>query len=131
MRFTMLMTDMFAGKFELDSSVIASSVVASTGQRAGTTQVNGCQVTVGGAMTTSYWAKNGAPVTSYNFMVGGTDSDRAQAWNTIIGSQTATSSSSTQRSSSTRSSTSSSANNTNQSSETQTATSEQANNDSP
>ncbi|MGO0042768.1 hypothetical protein, partial [Streptococcus suis] len=71
------------------------------------------------------------PVTSYNFMVGGTDSDRAQAWNTIIGSQTPTSSSSTQRSSSTRSSTSSSANNTNQSSETQTATSEQANNDSP
>ncbi|HEL2515989.1 TPA: penicillin-binding protein [Streptococcus suis] len=123
--------DMFAGKFELDSSVIASSVVASTGQRAGTTQVNGRQVTVGGAMTTSYWAKNGAPVTSYNFMVGGTDSDRAQAWNTIIGSQTPTSSSSTQRSSSTRSSTSSSANNTNQSSETQTATSEQANNDSP
>ncbi len=49
--------DMFAGKFELDSSVIASSVVASTGQRAGTTQVNGRQVTVGGAMTTSYWAK--------------------------------------------------------------------------
>ncbi|CYV25236.1 TPA: penicillin-binding protein [Streptococcus suis] len=123
--------DMFAGKFELDSSVIASSVVASTGQRAGTTQVNGRQVTVGGAMTTSYWAKNGAPVTSYNFMVGGTDSDRAQAWNTIIGSQTPTSSSSTQRSSSTRTSTSSSANNTNQSSETQTATSEQANNETP
>ncbi|HEM2549375.1 TPA: penicillin-binding protein [Streptococcus suis] len=124
-------SNMFSGKFELDSSVISSTVVASTGQRAGTVQVNGRQVTIGGATTTSYWAKNGAPVTSYNFMVGGTDSDRAQAWNTIIGSQTPTSSSSTQRSSSTRSSTSSSANNTNQSSETQTATSEQPNNDSP
>ncbi|HEL2384216.1 TPA: penicillin-binding protein [Streptococcus suis] len=124
-------SNLFSGKFELDSSVISSTVVASTGQRAGTVQVNGRQVTIGGATTTSYWAKNGAPVTSYNFMVGGTDSDRAQAWNTIIGSQTPTSSSSTQRSSSTRSSTSSSANNTNQSSETQTATSEQPNNDSP
>lgn len=124
-------SSLFAGKFELDSSVISSTVVASTGQRAGTVQVNGRQVTIGGATTTSYWAKNGAPVTSYNFMVGGTDSDRAQAWNTIIGSQTPTSSSSTQRSSSTRSSTSSSANNTNQSSETQTATSEEPNNDSP
>ncbi|WP_105208954.1 penicillin-binding protein PBP1B [Streptococcus suis] len=80
--------DMFAGRFELDSSVIASNVVASTGQRAGATQVNGRQVMVGGATTTSYWAKNGAPVTSYNFMVGGTDSDRAQAWNSIFGSQT-------------------------------------------
>ncbi|WP_105116793.1 penicillin-binding protein PBP1B [Streptococcus suis] len=80
--------DMFAGRFELDGSVIASNVVASTGQRAGATQVNGRQVMIGGATTTSYWAKNGAPVTSYNFMVGGTDSDRAQAWNSIFGSQT-------------------------------------------
>lgn len=86
--------EMFAGRFELDSSVIASNVLASTGQRAGATQVNGQQVSVGGATTTSYWAKNGAPVTSYNFMVGGTDSDRAQAWNSIFGSNNRTSSSS-------------------------------------
>ncbi|HFI0617973.1 TPA: penicillin-binding protein PBP1B [Streptococcus suis] len=89
-------SDMFSGKFELDNSVISSNVVSSTGQRAGTVQVNGRRVTIGGATTTSYWAKNGAPVTNYNFMVGGTDSDKRQAWNTIIRSQTTTSSSSTQ-----------------------------------
>ena len=118
-------SDMFSGKFELDSSVISSNVVSSTGQRAGTVQVNGRQVTIGGATTTSYWAKNGAPVTNYNFMVGGTDSDKRQAWNTIIGSQTTTSSSSTQRSSSSRSSgTSSSSSNNDQDTDTQTSSSD-------
>lgn len=93
--------DMFAGRFELDGSVIASNVVASTGQRAGATQVNGRQVMISGATTTSYWAKNGAPVTSYNFMVGGTASDRTQAWNSIFGSQaTSTSNNGTNSSSS-------------------------------
>ncbi|WP_313449645.1 penicillin-binding protein PBP1B [Streptococcus parasuis] len=118
-------SDMFSGKFELDSSVISSNVVSSTGQRAGTVQVNGRQVTIGGATATSYWAKNGAPVTNYNFMVGGTDSDKRQAWNTIIGSQTTTSSSSTQRSSSSRSSgTSSSSSNNDQDTDTQTSSSD-------
>ncbi|HEM6310022.1 TPA: penicillin-binding protein [Streptococcus suis] len=117
--------DMFAGRFELDGSVIASNVVASTGQRAGATQVNGRQIMIGGATTTSYWAKNGAPVTSYNFMVGGTDSDRAQAWNSVVGSAT----NSNQSSNSTRpSSSSSSATNTSPSSETQPTTSQQENN---
>lgn len=118
-------SDMFSGKFELDRSVISSNVVSSTGQRAGTVQVNGRQVTIGGATTTSYWAKNGAPVTNYNFMVGGTDSDKRQAWNTIIESQTTTSSSSTQRSSSSRSSgTSSSSSNNDQDIDTQTSSSD-------
>lgn len=118
-------SDMFSGKFELDRSVISSNVVSSTGQRAGTVQVNGRQVTIGGATTTSYWAKNGAPVTNYNFMVGGTDNDKRQAWNTIIGSQTTTSSSSTQRSSSSRSSgTSSSSSNNDQDTDTQTSSSD-------
>ena len=118
-------SDMFSGKFELDRNVISSNVVSSTGQRAGTVQVNGRQVTIGGATTTSYWAKNGAPVTNYNFMVGGTDSDKRQAWNTIIGSQTTTSSSSTQRSSSSRSSgTSSSSSNNDQDTDTQTSSSD-------
>ncbi|MEG3312977.1 penicillin-binding protein PBP1B [Streptococcus parasuis] len=81
---------MFAGKFELDKSVISSSVVASTGQRPGTTQVNGRQFTVSGALTTSYWAKNGAPVTSYKFMVGGTESDYSKAWATVFGSTNGT-----------------------------------------
>ena len=118
-------SDMFSGKFELDNSVISSNVVSSTGQRAGTVQVNGRQVTIGGATTTSYWAKNGAPVTNYNFRVGGTDSDKRQAWNTIFGSQTTTSSSSTQRSSSSRSSgTSSSSSNNDQDTDTQTSSSD-------
>ncbi|MGQ7387414.1 penicillin-binding protein PBP1B [Streptococcus suis] len=118
-------SDMFSGKFELDNSVISSNVVSSTGQRAGTVQVNGRRVTIGGATTTSYWAKNGAPVTNYNFMVGGTDSDKRQAWNTIIGSQTTTSSSSTQRSNSSRSSgTSSSSSNNDQDTDTQTSSSD-------
>ncbi|MGV3145282.1 penicillin-binding protein [Streptococcus suis] len=83
-------SSMFAGKFELDKSVISSSVVASTGQRPGTTQVNGRQFTVSGALTTSYWAKNGAPVTSYKFMVGGTESDYSKAWTTVFGSTNGT-----------------------------------------
>lgn len=75
---------LFDGKFVLADGVIASSVLASTGQAPGTTQYNGRSYSVSGAMTTSYWAKNGAPVTSYNFMVGGTNSDRARAWNTLF-----------------------------------------------
>lgn len=106
--------ELFTGRFELDSSVISSTVVTSTGQRAGTVQVNGRQVTVGGATTTSYWAKNGAPVTNYRFMVGGTEADYQTAWNSLFGNQqrrTTSSSSNSRTGSSSRSSSSSSANN--------------------
>ncbi len=127
--------DLFAGRFELDSSVIALSVVASTGQRPGTVQVNGRQVAVGGAMTTSYWAKTGAPVTSYNFMVGGTDSDRAQAWNSIVGTTEQNSSSSTQGSGSSSSTNSSNSttpgSSRGQGTDTQASTDNQDNEDSP
>ncbi|MDG3132594.1 penicillin-binding protein PBP1B [Streptococcus suis] len=116
--------ELFAGRFNLDSTVIASNVVASTGQRGGVVQVNGRQITVGGSTTTSYWSKNGAPATTYNFMVGGTSSDRAQAWNSIVGTQIPTPSSSSNGRSS--SSTSSS-----QSSDTETATSSQDGENSP
>lgn len=91
---------LFEGRFGLSDGVIASSVLSSTGQRPGTTQYNGRSITVYGAQTTSYWAKNGAPVTSYNFMVGGTDSDRSQAWNSLFGSPAKKSSSSKKPSSS-------------------------------
>lgn len=77
--------DLFVGRFDLDDSVIVSNVVASTGQAPGVVQVNGRPVMVNGSLTTSYWAKNGAPTTNYNFMIGGTESDRAQAWNSIVG----------------------------------------------
>ncbi|WP_155997486.1 penicillin-binding protein PBP1B [Streptococcus ruminantium] len=115
--------DMFTGRFELDRSILASNVLASTGQRPGMAQVNGRQVTVGGVVTTSYWAKNGAPVTNYNFMIGGTDNDRAQAWNSILSSQTNVPDSS--------SNSSSQATQTTQTSETQTATDEQNSDDFP
>ena len=95
---------LFDGQFALADGVIASSVLASTGQGAGTTQYNGRSYTVSGAMTTSYWAKNGAPVTSYNFMVGGTSSDKARAWNTLFPVKSSSSSSSKPSSSSSSSS---------------------------
>lgn len=92
-------TSLFTGRFELDNSVIASSVLASTGQRAGTVQVNGQSFSVSGPLTTSYWAKNGAPVTGYKFMVGGTESDYQKAWNSLFGSTNRRSSSSSSSSS--------------------------------
>lgn len=103
--------NLFEGKFELDSSVIASSVLASTGQKTGTVSYNGGTYTLGGSLTTSYWAKNGAPAASYDFMIGGTSSDKATAWNTLFGSNTqkkTTSSSSTSKSSSSTTTSSSS-----------------------
>ncbi|WP_394404979.1 penicillin-binding protein PBP1B [Streptococcus sp. 20-1249] len=90
----------FSTAFSLDDSVIASSVLASTGQRPGTAQVNGRSITVSGAATTSFWAKNGAPVTSYHFMIGGTDSDKARAWSSLFGSSNNNNKTSTTKSSS-------------------------------
>lgn len=86
--------ELFQGQFELDKSVISSGVLRSTGQQPGTSQVNGKSFTSSGATITSYWAKNGAPVTTNNFMVGGTDSDRATAWNTVFAPPSTSSSSS-------------------------------------
>ena len=95
------------GSFELDESVIASTVLASTGQKAGTVTYNGGTYTLDGSTTTSYWAKNGAPSASYDFMIGGTSSDKATAWNSLFGSKSSSTKSSSS-SSSTRSSTSTS-----------------------
>jgi penicillin-binding protein len=77
-------------KFILSDDVIRSTVLTTTGQQAGTAIVNGRQITVSGSTTTSYWAKNGAPVTSYDFMIGGTDSDKQKAWNAAFSSTTTT-----------------------------------------
>ncbi|MTB63864.1 penicillin-binding protein [Streptococcus sp. zg-86] len=100
--------DLFAGRFQLDDSVIASSVLTSTGTRPGTVQVNGSPITLGGAMTTSYWARNGAPIANYHFMIGGTNNDYAKAWSALRPAPpkpTPKSSSSTSSSSTTTSST--------------------------
>ncbi|MFA9413190.1 penicillin-binding protein PBP1B [Streptococcus sp. E29BA] len=75
-------------RFNLAPETISSSVLTSTGMQAGTVMVNGRQISVGGATTVSYWAKNGAPVTTSDFMVGGSASDRQQAWTAIVGVQT-------------------------------------------
>ncbi|HFU4203959.1 TPA: penicillin-binding protein PBP1B [Streptococcus suis] len=103
---------LFQGKFELDSDVISSNVLVSTGLRPGTVQVNGQSITVSGATTTSYWAKSGAPAMTYKFMIGGTDSDYAQAWNSL-GIRTTN-----------RSSTSNSSNNSSSNSSTSTSSEE-------
>lgn len=112
--------ELFSGRFTLDDSVIASNVVTSTGQRPGSVQVNGRTINVSGATTTSYWAKNGAPVTNYRFMVGGTEADYQTAWNSLFGNQqrrTTSSSSNSRTGSSSSSSSSSSANNNDEDSE--------------
>lgn len=106
--------ELFSGRFTLDDSVIASNVVTSTGQRPGSVQVNGRTINVSGATTTSYWAKNGAPVTNYRFMLGGTEADYQTAWNSLFGNQqrrTTSSSSNSRTGSSSSSSSASSANN--------------------
>lgn len=72
-------------RFELDSSVIHSTVLTSTGLRPGSAVHNGGTYTLSGATTTSYWAKNGAPAMSYHFAIGGTESDYAHAWGGFLG----------------------------------------------
>lgn len=99
-------------RFSLAPETISSTVLASTGMQGGTVTVNGRQIQLGGATTVSYWAKNGAPVTTNDFMVGGSASDRQQAWAAIVGSQTPSSSSSTSGSGSSSSSASSSSSST-------------------
>lgn len=72
-------------KFNLDSSVIKSDVLKSTGDRPGNVNINGRTISLSGQMVPSYWAKNGAPATSYHFGIGGSDADYQQAWAAILG----------------------------------------------
>ncbi|MGT2743164.1 penicillin-binding protein PBP1B [Streptococcus plurextorum] len=72
-------------RFALDSSVIASNVLKSTGLPPGSVEVNGKTVSVSGETTTSYWAKNGAPRMNYYFAIGGTQSDYVKAWSALSG----------------------------------------------
>ena len=74
-------------RFNLDPSVIKSQVLKSTGEKAGKVTINGKEVTVSGSTVTSYWAtKEGAPVTTYRFAIGGSDADYQNAWKSILGS---------------------------------------------
>ena len=74
-------------RFNLDSSVTKSQVLKSTGEKPGKVTINGKEVTVSGSTVTSYWAtKEGAPVTTYRFAIGGNDTDYQNAWKNILGS---------------------------------------------
>ena len=95
-------------RFALDSSVVKSEVLKSTGQKPGKVSVEGKEVEVTGSTVTSYWAnKAGAPATSYRFAIGGSDADYQNAWSSIVGSLPTPSSSSSSSSSSSDSSNSS------------------------
>ncbi|MFC3928307.1 penicillin-binding protein PBP1B [Streptococcus caprae] len=73
-------------RFDLDGSVIKSTVLKSTGLKPGSVKLNNeSTFTLGGETTTSYWAINGAGQTTYDFMIGGTDSDKAAAWSKVSG----------------------------------------------
>ncbi|GGE24228.1 transglycosylase [Streptococcus himalayensis] len=74
-------------KFNLDPSVIKTDVLKSTGDRPATVTINGRTISVSGQMVPSYWAKNGAPATSYRFGIGGSDSDYQKAWAAILGNR--------------------------------------------
>lgn len=76
-----------SARFQLDSSVISSTVLTSTGKRPSTVTIDGRSITVGGETTISHWALNGAPLTDYRFAIGGTDDDVAKAWSSIFGDQ--------------------------------------------
>ena len=74
-------------RFNLDPSVTKSQVLKSTGEKPGKVTINGKEVTVSGSTVTSYWAtKEGAPVTTYRFAIGGSDADYQNAWKSILGS---------------------------------------------
>ena len=74
-------------RFSLDPSVTKSQVLKSTGEKAGKVTINGKEVTVSGSTVMSYWAtKEGAPVTTYRFAIGGSDADYQNAWKSILGS---------------------------------------------
>ena len=74
-------------RFNLDPSVTKSQVLKSTGEKAGKVTINGKEVTVSGSTVTSCWAtKEGAPVTTYRFAIGGSDADYQNAWKSILGS---------------------------------------------
>ena len=72
-------------KFNLDSSVIKSNVLKATGEKSGNVSVNGRTINATGQTVTSYWAKNGAPTTTYKLGNGGTDSDYQKAWEALLG----------------------------------------------
>ena len=111
-------------RFSLDSSVVRSQVLKSTGQQIGRVSFEGSEVDLSGDTVTSYWAnKAGAPITSYHFAIGGSDSDYQHAWSSIIGNLPTESSSSSDSGSDSSSDSSSDSNDSSNSSETRPSSS--------
>ncbi|GFH42766.1 penicillin-binding protein 1B [Lactococcus hodotermopsidis] len=76
-------------KFEMDASVIKSTVLKATGEKPGSfSGGNYKNFTISGETTTSLWAKTGAPTTQYKFAIGGSDNDYVNAWAQILGKST-------------------------------------------
>ena len=101
-------------RFNLDPSVTKSQVLRSTGQKPGKVSINGKEIELSGSTVTSYWAsKEGAPVTTYRFAIGGSDADYLNAWKTILGSLPAVTPPSSSSGSGSSSSSSSGANSNN------------------
>ena len=71
-------------KFELDPSVIKSKVSEFTGEKPGSITYNGAKFNTPGKTTTSYYAKDGAPQSTYKFGIGGTDSNYASYWEILL-----------------------------------------------
>ena len=72
-------------KFALDDSVIRADVLKSTGLKPASVSHDGKTSNLSGETTTSNWAKNGPGDSTYDFMIGGSDSDRATAWKSVGG----------------------------------------------
>lgn len=78
-------------KFEYDSSVTKSEVLVSTGERINNNGVDLSKIGKGtvkfsGATTVSYYAtSSGAPLTTFRFGIGGSDSDYLAEWGKLVG----------------------------------------------
>lgn len=72
-------------KFALDDSVIRADVLKSTGLKPASVSHDGKTSNLSGETTTSNWAKNGLGDSTYDFMIGGSDSDKATAWKSVGG----------------------------------------------
>ncbi|MGH2202252.1 hypothetical protein ACQ1ZM_16060, partial [Enterococcus faecalis] len=63
--------------------VIKSIVCVFTDQMPGSITYNGANFNTPGKTTTSYYAKHGAPQSTYKFGIGGADSNYASYWGNL------------------------------------------------
>ncbi|MGX7131519.1 transglycosylase domain-containing protein [Enterococcus songbeiensis] len=94
-RIYMASPDVFATEqtFTLDKSVKKATVSKFTGALPGTVTVNNRSVQTPKDTTTSYWATDNVPQSSFKFGIGGTDANYLDYWNKAIKTTTKTTSS--------------------------------------